>query len=564
MAIVGPSTPNIPLFATDGRRTMVLPEYVRYWGFQKSPFSLSPDPTMLFPSQQHQEALLRLKYGVLSNKGGVLLVSENAGDGKTSILRRLMDDLRSEYGSRIKIAFLDHPTLTVNQMVAEIARQLGVARVRKDKIDNLNGLRTRLETLHRSQTKALVVVDEGQMLAHNPEALQELRILLNFCVSDAFLLSFVLSGQKPLEDAIKRMPEFWQRLPVRFFLRNLDLRDTGEMLRYRVRAAGQLERDIFTPTAVEGIFRFSQGCPRVICSIADLALLVGHSLSSHKVDFREVAQATTDMTKSGDVFHYMSFLGAEKASRRRRRQCAACHRFLRADATSCPRCGAVVTEGKPPARTEPLRADASPCPCCGSTSASGPRCSCGFVMTQSCVRCQHRNPADAAGCQRCGCRLSGREAIASREFEEGLRKLGLPSIGPDAWRRFPVLQGEGRVYYAAIEPRFLPWGPRASIHTRQGSSTASVFLTERSVVLVNGRQSRRIQYDEIRGLAATPGERQGATAMPRLRLTLEGEEIRLELPVPTDRPAQFVTLVAEFFANKRFLPSLPRPVRSAG
>ena len=67
----------------------------------------------------------------------------------------------------------------------------------------------------------LVIVDEGQMLSHRPDLLQELRILLNFCVSDSFLVSFVLSGQRPLETAVRQMPEFWQRLPVRFFLRNL-------------------------------------------------------------------------------------------------------------------------------------------------------------------------------------------------------------------------------------------------------------------------------------------------------------------------------------------------------
>jgi type II secretory pathway predicted ATPase ExeA len=544
---------------------MVLPEYLKYWGFQKSPFSLSPDPTMLFLSQQHQEALLRLKYGVLSNKGGVLLISENAGDGKTSILRRLMDDLRSEYNGRIKIAFLDHPTFTVNQMVAEIARQLGVARVRKDKIDNLNALRTRLEALHDGGHKALVVVDEGQMLAHNPEALQELRILLNFCVSDAFLMSFVLSGQKPLEDALKKMPEFWQRLPVRFFLRNLDQRDTGEMLRYRVRAAGQLERDIFTPTAAEGIFRFSQGCPRVICSIADLALLVGHSLSSHKVDFREVAQATTDMNRSGDVFHYMSFLGSERAARRKRAQCKACRRFLKANATSCGRCGAVVVaESSMPLASDKPVEEKVLCPSCRSASSPSGRCSCGFVLTQSCVRCQNRNPADATACVRCGTRLAGRESIAARDFEEGLRKLGVNGIDPATFRRFPMLQAEGRIYWAWVKPRFWPWGPKAALHTREGSACSSVFFTDRGVVLVGDSKSRRIQYDEIRGLVATPGERQGEMAMPRLRLNLDGEEVRLELPVKTDRPAQFVALLSEFVTNKRLLPPpAARPARQA-
>ena len=216
----------------------MLAEYLKYWGLQKPPFSLTPDPEMLYMSRQHQEALIRLKYAVVSNKGGALLVSENAGDGKTSLLAKLRQELEGRYQDRCRTVFIDHPTLTANQMVGEIVRQLGLPVQTNDKLALLNELRPFLLERHRQGEQCVVILDEGQMLCHRPDLLQELRILLNFCVSDSFLLTFILSGQKPLDEAIRAMPEFYQRLPVRFFLRNLSRDETRELIRHRLRVAG--------------------------------------------------------------------------------------------------------------------------------------------------------------------------------------------------------------------------------------------------------------------------------------------------------------------------------------
>lgn len=532
----------------------MLPEYLSYWGFRKPPFSLTPDPSMLYLGTQHQEALLRLKYGVLSNKGGVLLVSENAGDGKTSILRRLMEDLKQENKNRIRIAFIDHPTLTVNQMVAEIARQLGVSRVRKEKIDNLNALRLTLTDLHEKGVKSLVIVDEGQMLAHKPDILQELRILLNFCVADAFLLSFVFSGQKPLEDAVKRMPEFWQRLPVRFFLRNLDLKDTAGVIRHRVSTAGQTQRDIFTPTAIEGIYRASQGCPRVFCSIADLALLVGHSLRSQNVDFRELAQATSDMTRSGEAYHYFSFIATERKKPRRRRQCPGCRRFVAARDEACPRCGRPIAAEAPaaePAAAPPAAEAKIECPGCRQQVAQAARCAhCGLLLSQACPRCQQSNSVEGGSCARCGCRLTGRDALATREFEHGLRRLGIKPPAVAVVHRFPALESEGRVYVGCVEPR-LPWGRKSRLEAWDATLEGSFFVAERAFVFASGSGNRRIPYAEIRNLSIAQGERYGRVALPRMRIVLDKEELRLVFPVRTERPAEFASLVASFVTNRK-------------
>jgi general secretion pathway protein A len=292
-------------------------DHLEYWGLAHEPFSLAPCPDSLFLSKQHGECLLRLKYGVMAGRGGSLLVSENAGDGKTTVLKKLVADLPEELGAPVRTAFIDHPTLTPTQMLQEISRQLGIPKPPRSKIQALNRLREHLLQLHEAGEKCVVIVDEGQMLEHRPDLLQELRILLNFCAGEKFLLSFILSGQIALEGVIRAMPEFWQRLPVRFYLGNLDSRDTRDLVRHRLQVAGLSDdTEIFTEDAFEEIYRASEGCPRVICSVADLALLIGRSQLMRTINSTQVRQAWSDMEKkSSDGYHYYHFLrsGSERS-----------------------------------------------------------------------------------------------------------------------------------------------------------------------------------------------------------------------------------------------------------
>jgi len=285
----------------------VADNYLEYWEMGKPPFSLTPDPEMLYLSNQHSECLMRLKYAIFSQKGGALLVSDNAGNGKTSVLAKLKKDLDEYYRGRVRVVFIDHPTLTPIEMIGEIAHQLGAELNTTEKIRALNHLRDRLFAFYNEDIKVVVIIDEGQMLKDRPDILGELRILLNFCVSDAFLLTFIFSGQKPLDSILREMPEFWQRLPVRFFLKNLDYNDTKALVQYRLEKVG-IKEDIFTEDAFDGIYKYSDGCPRVICSVADLCLVIGFAKGLRRIGFVEVSTACRDMDSSGDGFHYYAYI----------------------------------------------------------------------------------------------------------------------------------------------------------------------------------------------------------------------------------------------------------------
>lgn len=276
-------------------------EYLDYWGFNRDPFHLAPDNEMMFLGGQYYECFERLLYAVNTNKGGVLIVSEEAGLGKTTILLKLVTEMKEYYGDSFRCAFVDHPTLTIGQLMAHINVSLTHQRPRGDKFSNLLKIKERLTELKDTGGKAVIVVDEAHMLCERVDVLQELRILLNLTHNKEYLFTMVLCGQKPLWDTIKGIPEFWQRLPVKYYLMPLKYEETRDLIRFRLNKAGaDEEREIFSTEALEIIHRFSKGLPRTIVALSDLSLLIGSTYHAKKISFKEVSKATQAMSGKGE------------------------------------------------------------------------------------------------------------------------------------------------------------------------------------------------------------------------------------------------------------------------
>jgi general secretion pathway protein A len=451
-------------------------QYLTYWGLKKIPFSLTPDPDMLYLSSQHRECLLRLKYAIQSNKGGALLVSEQAGDGKTSVLSRLRQDMESEYGEKVRLVFIDHPTLTPTQIISEIARQLGAPENYKDKVRALNQLRDTLQCLHETDHKTIVVVDEGHMLSHRLDLLQELRILLNFCVADAFLLTFIFSGQKPLEGIVRNMPEFWQRLPVRFFLKNLSLNETKELIRFRLSRAGHAGNDIFTDFAYETIYKFSKGVPRVICSVADLCLVIGHSHGVRRIDFAQVSLACKDMEGGGEGFHYFHFLEKGKQEETKMPRESDYVPMI-----PCPHCQAAVGERK------------KTCPECEKP------------IVVKCPRCETQNWASVTVCKKCGCDITKEEDRRERNLSAKLRSLdSLKATYSESTATVAASYGlppHNRVILAILRGNLFKIGPEIEMVPRKGKSLSgkgTVVFTNEHLILDLKKRRIFLPYYEIK------------------------------------------------------------------
>ncbi len=287
-------------------------EYLSYWGLEQHPFLLAPDSRMMYITGQYYECLERLKYAINTSKGGALIISEDAGLGKTTILLRLIEEMTEKYREVFRYAFIDHPTLTASQIIAQITGAISQQPVDDDKLKNLALLKQSLIQVKESGGKSIIIVDEGQMLCRSPEVLQELRALINLTHENEYLHTFILSGQKALWETLKDMPEFWQRLPVRFYFVPLRLNETKEMLRFRLRNAGlEDRRRIFTEDALNMIHKFAGGSPRTIIALSDLCLLVGYTSRVERIGFKEVTKAIQAMLGRGESLQYVSGGGRE-------------------------------------------------------------------------------------------------------------------------------------------------------------------------------------------------------------------------------------------------------------
>ncbi|MBI4633942.1 MAG: AAA family ATPase [Deltaproteobacteria bacterium] len=251
--------------------------YLEYWGLQKFPFENAPDPEFMYYSSEHEEALIRLIYAVKRNKGAVLLSGE-IGCGKTMLSRVFIQQLPE---AEFDIGLMTNPSLEPIDFLKEAIYQIGLTSPSNTKPDLLKVLNDRMLENTKNNRSMLLVVDEAQLIPK--DTFEEIRLLLNFQLNDRYLLNLVLLGQPELREIIREYKQLDQRIAIRYHLNPLNLDDTGKYVVFRLEKAGRSE-NMFTAAAMEEIYGYSQGVPRKINNICDLALLIGFSAKTDKID----------------------------------------------------------------------------------------------------------------------------------------------------------------------------------------------------------------------------------------------------------------------------------------
>ena len=265
--------------------------YLEFYGLSQEPFSNAPVSRFYYDSAQHSQALLRLTRAVSGMRGLALLVGE-IGAGKTTLARRLLDSLPEERYEAALLVII-HSGITANWLLRRIALQLGIDSPAEEKLGILSQLYERLLEIHAQGRKAVVLIDEAQMLATR-EIMEEFRGLLNLEVPGEKLLSFVFFGLPEIEENLKLDPPLAQRVAVRCRLDPLGEEATEAYLRHRLSLAGA-QRVPFTPGAVREVHRFSRGTPRLINTICDNALFEGFVSGAHDVDAFLVERVARDL-----------------------------------------------------------------------------------------------------------------------------------------------------------------------------------------------------------------------------------------------------------------------------
>lgn len=262
--------------------------YLESFGFTERPFTLVPDPTFIYWSDQHKRAFSVLEFGILS-RAPITMITGAVGCGKTTLLRQLLHVIQSDS----VVGLISNAQGDRGELIQWVLHSLGV---RFDTgigyVAQFQILQDFLISTYAEGKRVVLIFDEAQNLSK--ESLEELRMLTNINSNKDELIQLVLVGQNELREVIKRpeLRQLAQRIAASFHLRPLSQSAVQDFIVHRLRVAGGTGDEI-DEGARALIYEVAQGIPRLVNQICDMALLYAWSADSTVVDAK-VVQAVID------------------------------------------------------------------------------------------------------------------------------------------------------------------------------------------------------------------------------------------------------------------------------
>ncbi len=252
--------------------------YMSFYNLDKKPFGMNPHPSFVWLSKKHNEALATLRDGILNSKGFLFLTGE-AGCGKTVLVKTLTESLDTS----IEWAVIVNPRLEVVDFYNSIAKGFGIEKELSSKVQFLIEFSHFLHKSHDENKKVLLLIDDCHHLSQ--EMLEELRLLSNIEKDDVKLINIFFVGLPEFNETLlqPRNRVVRQRLILKVELQGLTVIETGDYIRHRLKIAGT-EEELFSEKAIQVVHRFSQGIPRRINTICDLALVYGSTQNKRAID----------------------------------------------------------------------------------------------------------------------------------------------------------------------------------------------------------------------------------------------------------------------------------------
>lgn len=261
--------------------------YLSYFGFSDNPFSIAPNPDYLYLSPRHKEALAHLSYGLLESGGFVLLTGE-VGTGKTTVSRKLMQQLPQNTA----LAMVLNPALSALELLQTLCDEFSIHYQQQDMTLKGYGdhILRYLADNHRQGINTVVMIDEAQHL--QPEVLEQLRLLTNLETNQEKLLKVVLIGQPELQTLLKRteLRQLAQRITARYHLMPLNKQELIGYVRHRLQVARGVD-GLFSAKSLSTLYLLSGGIPRLINLLCDRCLMITAVNKYKTVDFATCLRA---------------------------------------------------------------------------------------------------------------------------------------------------------------------------------------------------------------------------------------------------------------------------------
>jgi general secretion pathway protein A len=262
--------------------------YESHYGLTAKPFSLVPNPEILFLSKNHANALTYLEYG-LSERAGFILLTGEIGAGKTTLVRHLLNKMES----RIETAVIFNTNFSADQLFRRILNEFEIHCDTTGKEGHLAQLYQFLIDRYAMGRHVLLIIDEAQNLTD--DALEDIRMLSNLQTDDQILVQIMLVGQPELKERLKK-PEFrqlTQRIAVNYHISPLDKEQTHHYIGYRIEKAGG-KTALFSQEAIDTVYEHSEGIPRTINLICDTALVYGFADNLMRIDKAVIGKVIKD------------------------------------------------------------------------------------------------------------------------------------------------------------------------------------------------------------------------------------------------------------------------------
>jgi len=264
--------------------------YEKYYGLTDRPFNMTPDSKFFYASAKHEEALNCLLLAI-SERNGFVVITGEIGSGKTTVCRTLLNKL----DANTKVALVLNTHLGKKELLTTVLEDLGIEYRSNSKTHLLSALNKFLIKEVSNDTNVVLIIDEAQNLT--PSVIEEIRMLSNLETEKEKLIQIILLGQPELKKklAMPRLEQFRQRVVFHYHLDPLSFDETKEYIKHRLKKAGDTEAALFNDDAINEVYAYSKGVPRLINLACHNALITGLVAESRSITGQLVKDAVKDL-----------------------------------------------------------------------------------------------------------------------------------------------------------------------------------------------------------------------------------------------------------------------------